>query len=315
MAYKVLYLLVFFSIALTPRSAIGNEPLLSSHMGEEGDEQYSKIIEEAKSALLECIIDNKYESFVGLWEKNNQYVTSNKQLQEILIWHSFIEKKHNFFEYIVRNIKAPCSSPCEYPLIYPLLSSSDKRDRYFLETLLKYNNNPYGFADGLDIIYREPSIGVGMVTLNNSRALMSNVLFYYYHLNWKNLQHRAKAEKEWREILNLHPVANHFMNGFITPLPSNCPNEDIVFIIDNLFLPLDKLEYLFSNISVDRIITEQDETPLQYATRTKNWLFVKLFMELEQDINSNSILRRCRFLESWDLKAKAWISELTDSLH
>lgn len=200
----------------------------------------------------------------------------------------FHRKKHDFFEYIVQNTNAPCSNPCEYPLIYPLLSSPDKRDRYFLETLLKYNNNPYGFADGLDIIYREPSIGVGFVTLNKGRALMSNVLFYYYRLNWKDLLHRAKAEKEWRAILNLHPVANHFMNGYITPLPSSCPNDDIVFIIDNLFLLLDKLKYLFSNISVDRIITEQGETPLQYATRTKNLLFVKLFMELEQDTNSNS---------------------------
>lgn len=94
--YKTLYFFAFSVIALAPRLAIGNEHLSTSHMGEEGDGQYSKKIGEVKKALLKCIADGEYEEFVSLWKNSNKYVTSNRQLQEILIWRSFIEKNTIF---------------------------------------------------------------------------------------------------------------------------------------------------------------------------------------------------------------------------
>lgn len=273
MKYKVL-LILFIACS---SSSLGTQSVPSLCL-DKGTEMHNNSV--ALSQLFETYIENgNNDAFIELWE-SSIHTSINIQLQERLLWRAFICKNRTLFEYLIVKTSPICSLPTDYPLVYPLLSTSDNRIGFFLDALLSCYNNPYGFENSLSIIYGEPHIS-GFVHLNIRRAVLSNVLYYHYSLKWESSHQQRLAESEWMEVLNRYPIANHFMNGEVIPLPPTCSNEELIFIMDNLFLSFDKLCCLFINIDSNRIITEDGKTLEQYAECTNNWLFVKLFQHLK----------------------------------
>lgn len=274
MKHKVL--LIIFIVCSPSSLSMQSVPHPRLDEGEAMHQEHS-IRSDGLSQIFEAYIESSNnDAFIELWENNCKHTSINLQLQERLLWRAFIYKNLTLFEYLIEKTSPICSQPSDYPLIYPLLTTSDKRIGVFLDALLSQYNKPYGFENSLSIIYSEPNIG-GFVHLNTRRSVLSNVLYYHYNLKWGSSIQQKRAENEWKVLLNQYPIVNHFLNGKLIALPTTCSNEELVFIIDNLFLPLDKLHCLFININGNRIITEDGKTIEQYAECTNNWLFVKLF--------------------------------------
>lgn len=241
-------------------------------------------IETLEKNLTQYIYKGEAAKFKSTWEHFSELIKANRPLQEKLLWISFIVKNPVLFEYILQNSVAPCSEASSHPIIIAMLASSENCDSYFRELLFKYNNNPFGFANALTQLYNTPDIA-GWIPSDIKLSITSNIFTYRYHLKWEKESHYKKALREWEEIRQRYTVSAYFMDGVLNPLPSCCSNEDIRFIIDWVDLPMNDLLYLFSNVDINRIITEDGKTPLMYAIQINDWIYIETFLKLGAQLN------------------------------
>lgn len=196
-----------------------------------------------------------------------------------LLWRAFIQRDATLFERLLKETPELCTYQEKHELVLALLDNqTENRAKYFLDLFLRYNRLD-DFQNAIIMVLERPELG-GVVPQNPGKLVLYNILLYKYKMNWLALRYKKKAEDKWALIKSEYPSTRCFMDGNLSPLPPDCSEKDILFIMDNLYLPMDDLLILFSRIDMGSPITPEGDTPFTFAAKTNNWLYLKLFIEL-----------------------------------
>ena len=196
-----------------------------------------------------------------------------------LLWRAFVQRDATLFERLLKETPELCTYQEKHELVLALLdNTTENRAKYFLDLFLRYNRLD-DFRDAIIMVLERPEWG-GVVPQDPGKYLLCNILLYKYKMNWLESRYKQKAEAKWDFIKSVYPSTRCFMDGNLSPLPPDCSGKDILFIMEDLYLPMDDLLVLFSRIDVDAPITPEGDSPFTFAAKTNNWLYLKLFIEL-----------------------------------